>query len=176
MRFILILVALTQIIIFNCLFSLAETNNSDRAIKIKSEEDKRNQRYTNYWIIYDSVCPYCKSAAKYIKELDWERKFKFKSYRDPETYKMFPFLTKEECEKDVHMVTPQGEVLVGYQVFRTIIDNLTATKLLNPLLKNNFAESKLNEIYEKMVKARTCYYNKSSTCKLKKGEAAKENP
>lgn len=121
-----------------------------------------------YWIIYDSVCPYCRQAKKYIKELDWDGKFKFISYRDPETYKMFPSLTKEECGKDVHMVTPDGDILVGYKVFRTIIDNLTATKILNPFLKNDFAEKKLNEIYEKMVKERTCYYKKSGTCKIKK--------
>lgn len=121
-----------------------------------------------YWIIYDNVCPYCRSATKHIKELDWEGKFKFISYRNPKTYKMFPNLTKEECAKDVHMVTPKGEVLAGYQVFRTVIDNLTATKFLNPLLKNDYAEKKLNEIYEKMVKERTCYYKKSGTCGLKK--------
>lgn len=119
-----------------------------------------------YWIIYDNRCPYCRSATKYIKELDWEKKFKFISYREPLTYKMFPSLSQEECEKDVHMVTPKGEILIGYQVFRTIIDNLTATRLLNPILKNDYAEKKLNEIYEKMVKERSCYYNKSGTCEL----------
>ena len=120
-----------------------------------------------YWVIYDNVCPYCRSATKNIKQLDWEGKFKFLSYRNQLTYKMFPNLTKEECEKDVHMVTPKGEVLSGYQVFRAIIDNLTATKIFNPLLKNNYAEEKLNEIYEKMVKERSCYYKKSGTCTLK---------
>ena len=79
-----------------------------------------------------------------------------------------PALTKEECQKDVHMVTPKGEVLIGYEVFRTIIDNLTATKILNPILHNDYAETKLNEIYEKMVKERSCYYKKSGACSLKK--------
>ncbi len=128
-----------------------------------------------YWVIYDSVCPYCTSATKHIKSLDWEGKFKFISYRNPITYKIFPELTKEECEKDVHMVTPKGEVLAGYKVFRTIIDNLTATKILNPLLKNDYAEKQLNEIYEKMVKERTCYYNKTGTCQLKKAEKSNKN-
>ena len=132
-------------------------------------QDGTNITGKEYWIIYDNVCPYCKSAAKNIKELDWERRFKFISYRDPITYKMFPNLTKEECEKDVHMVTPKGEVLAGYKVFRTVIDNLTATKILNPILHNDFAEKELNSIYEKMVKKRTCYYNKNSgACGLKK--------
>ena len=128
-----------------------------------------------YWVIYDNVCPYCRSATKHIKSLDWEGRFKFLSYRDPLAYKMFPDLSKEECEKDVHMVTPKGEVLSGYKVFRTIIDNLTATKILNPLLHNNYAEAKLNEIYEKMVKERTCYYNKSGTCKLNAHREAAKN-
>ena len=123
-----------------------------------------------YWVIYDNVCPYCQSATQHIKSLDWEGRFKFLSYRNPLTYTIFPKLSKEECEKDVHMVTPTGEILSGYQVFRKIIDNLTATKLLNPLLKNDYAERKLNEIYEKMVKERSCYYNKSDTCPLKNKE------
>ena len=123
-----------------------------------------------YWVIYDNVCPYCREATKHIKDLDWARKFKFVSYRNLKTYKMFPFLKKEVCEKDVHMVTPTGEILVGYEVFRAVIDNLTATKILNPLLKNDFAEKKLKEIYEKMVKERTCYYDKSGTCGLTKNK------
>ena len=134
---------------------------------LKYEDLANIDKSKYYWVIYDSVCPYCRSAKKQIMDLDWEKKFKFLSYRDDITYKLFPDLSKEECEKDVHMVTPKGEVIEGYQVFRTIIDNLTATKILNPLLKNNFAEKKLLEIYDKMVKKRTCYYNKS-TCKLKK--------
>ena len=119
-----------------------------------------------FWVIYDNVCPYCRQATKHIKSLDWEGRFKFLSYRNPLTYKIFPQLSKEECEKDVHMVTPKGEVFSGYKVFRTIIDNLTATKILNPLLRNDYAEKRLNEIYEKMVKERSCYYNKSGTCSV----------
>jgi len=142
------------------------TSNLLKSLEVNNKEACDIGKH--YWVIYDSVCPYCNQAKKYIKQLDWEGKFNFISYRDPKTYKMFPNLTKEECEKDVHMVTPEGKVLVGYMVFRSIIDNLTATKILNPLLKNDYAEKKLNDIYEKMVKKRTCYYKKSGTCKLKK--------
>lgn len=161
--FILLLI----LFLLNSNSALAEiTAINANPIRIISEKELCDvKKY--HWIIYDSVCPYCRQASKHIKDLDWEGKFKFISYRDPLTYKMFPNLTKEECEKDVHMVTPDGKVLVGYQVFRTVIDNLTATKLLNPLLKNNYAETKLNEIYDKMVKERSCYYNKTGTCDLK---------
>ena len=144
------------------IYIITPTSALDTAIKTQTFKTDGK-----YWIIYDNICPYCKSAAKQIKQLDWEGQFKFISYRDPLTYEMFPSLTKEECQKDVHMVTPKGEVLIGYQVFRTIIDNLTATKILNPILHNDYAEKKLNEIYEKMVKERSCYYKKSGTCSLK---------
>lgn len=117
-----------------------------------------------YWVIYDNVCPYCQQSSKYIKELDWEGNFKFLSYRDPITYILFPFLTKEECEKDVHMVTPEGKVLVGYEVFKAVIENLTATKYFNPILQNDYAKKKLTEIYEKMVEKRSCYYEKTEAC------------
>ncbi len=146
----------------NASFSQETTvNNETTSLREKYHVDKY------YWVIYDNVCPYCRSATKHIKDLDWEGKFKFLSYRNPLTYKIFPNLAKGECEKDVHMVTPKGEILSGYKVFRTIIDNLTATKIFNPLLQNNYAETKLNEIYEKMVKERSCYYKKSDTCTLK---------
>ena len=137
-------------------------NNETKSLREKYQVEKY------YWVIYDNICPYCKNATQHIKQLDWEKKFKFLSYRNPVTYKIFPNLTKDECQKDVHMVTPKGEVLAGYNVFRTIIDNLTATKILNPLLQNDYAEKQLEGIYEKMVKERSCYYKKSDTCKLKK--------
>lgn len=151
------------------LFAFAE-DKKETVVVEEYTESSIPKKGNYYWVIYDSVCPYCKSATQHIKSLDWEGRFKFISYRNPVTYKMFPELTKEECEKDVHMVTPKGEVFSGYKVFRTIIDNLTATKILNPLLKNDYAEKQLNEIYEKMVKERTCYYNKTGTCELKKAE------
>lgn len=145
------------------------------ALTLAEDEKVLSEKKDKYfWVIYDNVCPYCRSATKHIKSLDWEGKFKFLSYRDPITYKIFPNLSKEECEKDVHMVTPKGEILAGYEVFRAIIDNLTATKILDPLLHNNYAEKKLNEIYEKMVKERTCYYNKSDTCTLKANSENKQ--
>jgi predicted DCC family thiol-disulfide oxidoreductase YuxK len=151
---------------FACFFNVSFAQESANKNETNSLREKHKvEKY--YWVIYDNVCPYCRSATKHIKDLDWEGKFKFLSYRNPLTYKIFPDLTKEECEKDVHMVTPKGEVLSGYEVFREIIDNLTATKIFNPLLKNNYAEKKLTEIYEKMVKERSCYYKKSDTCKLK---------
>ena len=149
-----------------CFFSTSFAQETINNNKINSLREKYQvEKY--YWVIYDNVCPYCRSATKHVKDLDWEGRFKFLSYRNPLTYKIFPNLTKEECEKDVHMVTPKGEVLSGYKVFRAIIDNLTATKIFNPLLKNNYAEEKLAEIYEKMVKERSCYYKKSGTCSLK---------
>ena len=155
---------LTLLTIFSFLFSLTPKSYA-------SEIKKSINTDGFYWIVYDNVCPYCRSSKKHIKSLDWENKFKFLSYRDSSTYKKFPFLNKEECKKDVHMVTPKGEVLAGYEVFRTIIDNLTATKLINPLLKNDFAEKKLNEIYERMVKERSCYYKGSETCPINKKKA-----
>lgn len=155
-----------SLICFSSYHSVLAQNGNNTNLTAKKEVCNLSK---NYWVIYDSSCPYCKEAKKYIKELDWEGKFNFISYRDPMTYKVFPNLSKEECEKDVHMVVPDGKVLVGYQVFRTIIDNLTATKFLNPLLKNDYAEKKLNEIYEKMVKKRSCYYKKGA-CGLKDTE------
>lgn len=160
--------------LFNLLLLVFILSNLTLISSVKSEQvnnlkvkDEGCKPGNYYWVIYDNVCPYCQNATKHIKSLDWEGKFKFLSYRNPLTYKMFPNLKKEECEKDVHMVTPDGKILIGYMVFREIIDNLTATKILNPLLKNNYAEKQLNEIYEKMVKERSCYYNKSDTCELK---------
>lgn len=156
-------------------FGLAEGKESTENNLPNEKLSKIYEVGKYYWIIYDNVCPYCKQASKYIKELDWEGKFKFISYRDPMTYIMFPFLKKEECEKDVHMVTPDSEVLRGYKVFRKVIDNLTATKLLNPLLRNDYAEAKLNEIYTKMVEKRSCYYEKTEACSIEDAESNGKN-
>lgn len=144
------------ILVFNFLTSFGKENSDSSKLEESSIETCNPGDY--YWLVYDNVCPYCSNATKYIKQLDWEGRYKFISYRNPQTYKMFPFLNREECEKDPHLVTPGGKVLKGYEVFRHIIDNVTATKILNPILKNNFAEQKLKEIYERMVYERSCYY------------------
>lgn len=156
---------LTALFLFSINFVSAQGN--DNPINLINENEVCNADKTKFfWIIYDNVCPYCQKSREHIKALDWQGKFKFLSFRDPLTYKMFPNLKKEECEKDVHMVTPNGEVLIGYDVFKKVLDNLAATKILNPLFKNDYAEQQLKEIYEKMVKERSCYYSKSETCPL----------
>lgn len=118
------------------------------------------QKY--YWIIYDDECPYCIKAHRKIKLLDWKRKFKFTSFRDSRTYDIFPFLSKEECSKDIHMITPQGEVLKGYDVFRTVINNLLLLKITKPVFKTQWGEKKLHNYYENIVQKRECYYNVES--------------
>ncbi|GEM_PF-3256999 len=165
--FILILLFLSfSLLVYAEDLKLHKSSSSEEEIFVEDSVNETCKPEDYFWVIYDNVCPYCRESTKYIKSLDWEGRFKFLSYRNPLTYKMFPQLSKEECEKDVHMVTPKGEVFSGYKVFRTIIDNLTATKILNPLLRNDYAEKRLNEIYEKMVKERSCYYNKSATCPI----------
>ncbi len=157
------------LVLFCSIFFPINSFAEENPLEVISDKDVcETDKDKYFWVIYDNVCPYCKESKEHIKALDWQGQFKFLSFRDPLTYKMFPNLKKEECEKDVHMVTPKGEVVVGYEVFRTVIDNLAATKLLNPLFKNNFAEKKLQEIYEKKVKERSCYYNMNDTCPLKK--------
>ncbi len=116
-----------------------------------------------YWIIYDDECPYCISAHRKIKLLDWGRKFRFASFKDPHTYKMFPLLSKEECTEDIHMITPKGEVLKGYDVFKTIINNLLPLKILSLVFKTKWGHRKLEKYYENIVQKRACYY-KSDKC------------
>lgn len=160
-----------KIFLLVCVFLLTfytPSFSKDGDILLENNKEEICNPGDYFWVVYDNVCPYCLKATKHIKALDWEGRFKFLSYRNPLTYKMFPNLSKEECEKDVHMVTPKGEVLAGYEVFKTIIDNLTATKILNPLLRNDYAEKQLLQIYEKMVKERSCYYGKQDACPVKR--------
>lgn len=137
------------------------------ASQISYGQDKTNgiknpNKY--YWVIYDDECPYCKSAYRKIRFLDWTKKFKFISYKDPKTYEIFPNLSKEECAVDIHMVTPTGEVLKSYNVFKTIINNLFSLKLFKPILNSKFGERKLEKYYRSIVEKRTCYYSMSESC------------
>ena len=141
-----------------CLFLFSDI----RAYAFEHKQETGYKVGNYYWIIYDDKCPYCIRTHRKIKLLDWGRKFKFTSFRDSHTYDRFPYLSKEECSEDIHMITPKGEVLKGYDVFKTVINLLLPLKIIKPVFKTQWGENKLHNYYKNIVQKRACYYNAES--------------
>jgi predicted DCC family thiol-disulfide oxidoreductase YuxK len=73
-------------------------------------------------LVYDADCPVCRAAA------DWVRRnavapdaFEFLPCRAAETRSRFPAITEAACLQAMHLVLPDGTILVGEQALPEIL-------------------------------------------------------
>lgn len=73
-------------------------------------------------LVYDADCPVCRATA------DWVRRnaavpdpFEYLPCRSAETRSRFPAITEAACLQAIHLVLPDGAILVGEQALPEIL-------------------------------------------------------
>ena len=73
-------------------------------------------------LVYDADCPVCRAAA------DWVRRnalvpgtFEYLPCRSAETRSRFPAIAEAACLQAMHLVLPNGEILVGERALPEIL-------------------------------------------------------
>jgi predicted DCC family thiol-disulfide oxidoreductase YuxK len=75
-------------------------------------------------LIYDGSCPICSGTVKWIKENEIENSFMLLPCQTKETADRFPGIERAACMKAMHLVLPDGSVLVGEQALPEILSRL----------------------------------------------------
>lgn len=113
-------------------------------------------------ILYDPECPLCLRFKQGLAYLD--KNLTFISARDDAAYKRFPELDRQACLEQVHMITEEGQVLVGSEVVDHLVKTLPGVSKLSWLLENEQGKKVKDFFYQKVEELRELSSKKSSDC------------
>ena len=73
-------------------------------------------------LIYDAECPVCRAAAEWVRRnASVPGTFEFLPCRSAETRSRFPALAEAACLQALHLVLPDGTILVGERALPEIL-------------------------------------------------------
>jgi len=75
-------------------------------------------------LIYDGECSLCRNAVEWIRSRERPEAFEFLSCHSGELSKRFPSIEKTACLQAMHLVLPDGAVLVGERAAPEILRRL----------------------------------------------------
>jgi predicted DCC family thiol-disulfide oxidoreductase YuxK len=89
-----------------------------------------------YAMLFDGGCGLCKGVASVAVHLDlFNRIEPMDVVHDwPRIAERFPFLSREKCLEDMHVVKPDGSVVTRFEAYRHLAWQMPATWLIVPLL------------------------------------------
>ncbi|MFQ5707356.1 MAG: thiol-disulfide oxidoreductase DCC family protein [bacterium] len=86
-------------------------------------------------IVYDGACPICTGSIRWLRRLDWFDCLEFVDLLDWEKVKKaYPALALEKCQREVHVISPNGEIRSGFYGFRKLSSLLLVGWLILPIL------------------------------------------
>ncbi len=86
-------------------------------------------------MIYDGQCGLCVGSMKAVRRLDWRSRIETVDAQDwAAVHARYPQLDREAILGLIHVITPDGRVLIGYEGVRHLIRYLPLVAWLYPLL------------------------------------------
>jgi len=94
--------------------------------------EKKRKKAT---LIFDGSCPICSSTVKWINENEVENSFEMLPCQSERMGAQFPEIERSDCMNAMHLVLPDGNVLVGEQALPEIFTRLRRYRFLAVLFK-----------------------------------------
>ena len=80
-------------------------------------------------LVYDGECAICRGAADWVRRNAMPDAFEYLSCHSEELTRRFPAVAREACLQAMHLVLPDGRVLVGEKAAPEILSRLKARRL-----------------------------------------------
>ncbi len=113
-------------------------------------------------LIYDEECNMCRRIKEAIAHFDIDNVFHFRSLQDKELYKIFPQITPEDCQEEVHFIDEHGVVYKGSDVLPELMKRLPIISKIAWMFDNNAGKKALSLFYQEVQKRR---FKKENGCK-----------
>ena len=79
-------------------------------------------------LIFDGECAICRGAADWVRRNAMPDAFEYLSCHSEELTRRFPAVAREACLQAMHLVLPDGTVLVGEKAAPEILSRLKARR------------------------------------------------
>jgi predicted DCC family thiol-disulfide oxidoreductase YuxK len=119
-------------------------------------------------IIFDQECPLCVRFKQSLLFLDRGNKFDFAPLQDETIYIKYPILSREECEKDIHILIDKNEVVKGTEALEFLIKNYPKVKSFAWLLESDSGKKAVNLFHDKVSELRQAYKKNCPGCAKKR--------
>ena len=101
--------------------------------EIEENSDKRHATTSVYRVLYDGQCEICQACVSWLKTLDHENKTVCLPISTEVLSAVDPRLRMDECLQQLHMVTPEGEIYVGWDAVACLARLFPSTWLIGVL-------------------------------------------
>ncbi|MCG8587185.1 MAG: DCC1-like thiol-disulfide oxidoreductase family protein [Pirellulales bacterium] len=71
-------------------------------------------------VLYDGTCPLCQRSTRWCNLLDWLRRVSWVNFRNLEIRGQVPYLSDEQLDAEMFVITPEGRVYSGYDAWRRL--------------------------------------------------------
>ncbi|TNF26862.1 MAG: DUF393 domain-containing protein [Deltaproteobacteria bacterium] len=116
-------------------------------------------------LFYDSECGLCLRFKQALDRIPGTSQINKISIHEAEAFSNFPELTKQQCEKEVHLVDENGNILVGEEVIEYLISKFPGVEKFAWLLESGMGQ-KAVEYFNTIAKlTRETLRKRCSTCK-----------
>lgn len=124
----------------------------------------RDMKYQLPLLIFDPDCPLCLRFKQGLEMMN--KNISFVPLTDNEVFEAFPILQREECQKQVHLVISENEVIQGREVVDYLLDNTPGVSKLAWLLDNQAGDKVKDFFYQKVEELREIVKEKQNcpTC------------
>ena len=68
-----------------------------------------------YVVLYDGLCRFCQAGARQLMALARPGALDLVSYQEPGVLDRFPGVPLEACQRQMHLITPDGRVFGGFE-------------------------------------------------------------
>jgi len=86
-------------------------------------------------LIYDGKCPVCSGTVKWIREHEISGSFEMVACQSEKRGALHPDVNRSDCMTAMHLVLPDGTVLVGEQALPRIVSRLRGYRFAAPLFR-----------------------------------------
>jgi predicted DCC family thiol-disulfide oxidoreductase YuxK len=118
-------------------------------------------------LIFDSECSLCNRFAESIRRMEKTSHIDLQPLNNPEVFERFPAITKEDCEKEVHLLLKDNEVLKGPKAVEYLITLNPTVKKISWLIQSNAGQKALDIFYKSSNLYRESLLNRCPKCKNK---------
>ena len=105
-------------------------------------------------LIFDSECPLCTRFKQGLEFMDIQKKIRFVPVQDTEIFKEFTELSVDECLSQVHLITPERQIMKGQEVVEYLIKTLPGVSKLSWLLDSESGKKATQFFYQKVEELR----------------------
>ena len=77
-------------------------------------------------VVYDADCGFCRRTVRRLRTLDVRGRLRFRPLQDERLYAEEPRLTREACERTLHLVAEDGTIHAGGDAMREVFARVGA--------------------------------------------------